>query len=60
MEQVYPTTKRHKLMMCGVGFGSIGRPNEMHFCGGSRGGNFAKEMVLQPISLVGCVEPNVV
>ncbi len=59
MKQVDPTTKRHKLMACGVRFRGIGGSNEMCCCGRGWCGDVADGVILQPISLVGCVEPNV-
>ncbi len=59
MKQVDPTTKRHKSMACGVRFRGIRRLNEMCCCGRGWCGDVANEVILQPISLVGCVEPNI-
>ncbi len=59
MKQVDPTTKRHKLMACGVRFRGIGRLNEMCCCGRGWCGDVANGVILQPISLVGCIEPNI-
>ncbi len=59
MKQVDATTKRHKSMVCGVHFRSIGRSNEMCCCERGWCGNVADGVILQPILLVGCVEPNI-
>ena len=59
MKQVDPMTKRHKSMACGVRFQGIGRSNEMCCCGRGWCGDVADGVILQPISLVGCVEPNI-
>ncbi len=59
MEEINPRTKGHQSMTSSMRFRGIGRPNEMCLCGRGWSGDVADGVVLQPISLVGCVEPNV-